>query len=343
MGVENHIFTIVLDPSVFIIVSLVQDSPGFSDHRMTNRSGRGLSGESTREELRSVWSDRSWSQRREELRSRMFNCKLQEVPSLARIEDDVSLEATGEAYKVSNLSSLPQLQFGQGFSASDAKKWSGRRARLDSGFDYLGRQREGNFKRPTVRSRNFTEKVAIRKQTLKANGWSSSKAPLVPSTVSDGEDGERGVEPEKQEGIDGLDTDGDFKKDINNSHWCTTDVENNFVCGVSDVQNESVRGEMVLESSLCPATISSPPGITPVKSSAQRAINLLDRALDQEKEERRRMEMKWYEEMLEDVLLKMLDERGKVETEQAELEILKSAAHLIKGCHGCNDTRHESL
>lgn len=274
----------------------------------------------------------------------MFNCKLQEVPSLARIEDDVSLEATGEAYKVSNLSSLPHWQFGQGFSASDAKKWSGmkcksRRARHDSGFDYLGRQREGNFKRATVRSRNFTEKVAIRKQTLKANGWSSSKAPLVPSTVSDGEDGERGVEPEKQEGFNDLDKDGDFKKDINNSHWCTTDVENNFVCGVSDVQNESVRGEMVLESSLCPATISSPPGITPVKSSAQRAINLLDRAPDQEKEERRRMEMKWYEEMLEDVLLKMLDERGKVETEQAELEILKSAAHLIKGCHGCNDTR----
>ena len=348
MGVENHIFTIVLDPSVFIIVSLVQDSPGFSDHRMTNRSGRGLLGESTREELRSVWSDRSWSQRREELRSRMFNCKLQEVPSLARIEDDVSLEATGEAYKVSNLSSLPHWQFGQGFSASDAKKWSGmkcksRRGRHDSGFDYLRRQREGNFKRPTVRSRNFTEKVAIRKQTLKANGWSSSKAPLVPSTVSDGEDGERGVESEKQEGINGLDTDGDFKKDINHSHWCTTDVENNFVCGVSDVQNGSVRGEMVLESSLCPATISSPPGITPVKSSAQRAINLLDRAPDQEKQERRRMEMKWYEEMLEDVLLKMLDERGKVETEQAELEILKSAAHLIKGCHGCNDTRHESL
>ena len=47
--------------------------------------------------------------------------------------------------------------------------------------------------------------------------------------------------------------------------------------------------------------------------------------------------------MLEEVLLKMLDERGKGETEQAELEILKSAAHLIKGCHGCNDTRHESL
>ena len=53
--------------------------------------------------------------------------------------------------------------------------------------------------------------------------------------------------------------------------------------------------------------------------------------------------MKWYEEMLEDVLLKMLEERGKGETEQAELEILKSAAHLIKGCQGCNDTRHESL
>merc|ERR1712200_182268 len=102
---------------------------------------------------------------------------------------------------------------------------------------------------------------------------------------------------------------------------------------------KTVRGEMVLECSLCPATISSPTGITPVKSSAQRAINLLDRAPDQEKEERRRMERRWYEELLEEVLLKMLDERGKGETEKAELEILKSAAHLIKGCHGCKDTR----
>ena len=335
----------MFDPSVLTIVSLEQDSPGFSDQRMTNRSGRGLSGGSTREELWSVWSDRSWSQRREEQRSLMFNRKLLEVPSLTGIKDDLSLEVTGDVYKISNLPSLPHLQFGQGFSASDARKWPGikcksRRARHDSGYDYLGLRREGSFKRATVRSGNFKDKVAIRKQTLKASGWSSSKATLVPSTVSDGEDGERGVELEKQEGFNDLDKDGDFIKDTNNSHWCT-DVENNFVCGISDVENKTVRGEMVLESSLCPATISSPPGITPVKSSAQRAINLLDRAPDQEKEERRRMERRWYEEMLEDVLLKMLDERGKGETEQAELEILKSAAHLIKGCHRCNDTRHE--
>ena len=109
LGVENNPCTIVFDPSVLTIVSLEQDSPGFSDHRMTNRNGRGLSGESTRKELRSVWSDRSWSQRREEQRSLMFNRKLQEVPHLTKIKDDLSLEVTGGAYKISNLPSLPHL------------------------------------------------------------------------------------------------------------------------------------------------------------------------------------------------------------------------------------------
>ena len=98
------------------------------------------------------------------------------------------------------------------------------------------------------------------------------------------------------------------------------------------------REEVLREHTPPSSSLGPSPHNSPVQSAVQETIDSLERDMKQE-ERREKDAKKRKDRMLDEMMLRLLEEKEKRCTEERQREFFRTAAHLIKCRRGCEDTR----
>ena len=297
--------------------------------------------------------------------------KLQETPSLAKVQNILSIEEAGEAAKISNVpisvggffaGGVPgkirtRESFGEKREKEEKRKRDeakrdardAREVRRESLVGYARTVHAARFER------KGDEKVVTRKQTLKARhlgGRQIFKRAITTSSSSseDEEEEQRGgvqvfkrwnvIDSDEEEGTVGQA--GEPRPDKENKSTESSRGSHKTSKNVGP-EEAGAREEVLREHTPPSSSLGPSPPNSPVQPSVQEAIDSLERDLKREERRREKEAKKRKEEMLEEMMLRLLEERGKRCTEEREKELLRTAAHMIKCKKGCDDARYSNV
>ena len=266
--------------------------------------------------------------------------KLQEIPSLARVKKDaLSLEEGDEAARISDVAVGLESWRGECGVVDRAPGLGKTRTR-----EWFGASARGNRESARIERINVEKEVArkqIQKQAKKlCDRKNLKRAILISSSSSEGEEEEKSCVSRvaKRWNISSSDeeenpikqAEGSRPNDENNSMEETNLHTTSNKVGVQEVLagEETLRENTPPSSSLGP----SPPNSPAAEPYVQKALNNIRQRRKDILEEKKRKE-----KMMDEISLRLFEERGK-RRKEGEKELLRMAAHVFK-CKGCSNTR----
>jgi len=288
--------------------------------------------------------------------SSRLNRKLQETPSLAKeVKHNLSIDEARVAWKISNVPNdeggffaggVPgKSRTGESFGAPIKRKQGEERG--NAKFKRKGFiDKAGSFGKEI-------EKKVTRRQILEARhsgGRQIFKRAIMISSSSTSEDEEeeekRAVRVCKRWNMISSDEEEEDSIGQAGSPWPDNEShpaepgppQSHTTSKNVNVKEASVREEVFLQRENTPPSSSlgpSPPN-SPTEPYVQQKTTNLDKKQKEKREYKNVLKRK--EGMLEEMLLKLLDERGKRCKGEEEKELLCIAVHLVQ-CRGCDDAR----
>ena len=262
--------------------------------------------------------------------------KLQGTPSLAKAKGNLPLHEPGEAPKISD------VLLGAGVFTDGAVFIDGVTGGSREG---VVKGKQGTKGGSTRAGREYLEKEVTRKQIKKARQLGSrqifKRAIMTSSSSSEDEDEQRVAKVSKRWNI----ICSDDEEDVDGQERAAgPDTENNSRPHTASKNVDNQEAEVGIcfigESTPPSSSLGPSPNNSPAQHSVQEAINLLERDRQQEQGEQTRKDNddKRKNEMLDEMILRLLEERERRCEEEGERELLRIAAHWI-ACRGCDDTR----
>ena len=268
----------------------------------------------------------------EEENSSRLSRKLQETPSLAKVKDSLSLEEANKAVRISDVPIGAGVFIGGVVGKSRMTECFGASAKK--------KQRSARIRRKDI------EKEVMIKQIREARQRKTFKRAIIISSSED-EEGKwetEGVRASKRWNI--ISSGEEEEDSIRKAGSQCPDNENNsaetgqhlFTTSKNvDTQEAPGREEAFFTSENTSPSSSlgpSPPNSPSAECDVQKALNYIkERRKENFKAKKRE------EEMLEEMLLRLLDERGRRCKGEGEKELLCMAAHILR-CNGCHETRY---